>query len=229
MKTIPINLIHDNPLSANRMDDERFEKLKRNIEFNNKKIPALLVKPDPKQEGQYIIIDRHYRKKAAIALGLTELPCEVWKVDPADQKRLLLTMNQLRGEDHPLKRAELVQSLLDVIQKDKLALVLPESSHEIDNLLRLLKEDEESLMKLVQTQLDEDAKRLPVMFSFVVSHAEATLIQEVLDGLNSSDHNQAFVKICERYQTIEQKVPLKDTKNELDNDSMKDDANELTV
>ncbi len=200
MKTIPINLIHDNPLSANRMDDERFEKLKRNIEFNNKKIPALLVKPAPKQEGLYIIIDGHYRKKAAIALGLTELPCEVWKVDPADEKRLLLTMNQLRGEDHPLKRAELVQSLLDVIQKDKLVLVLPESKQDINNLLSLIQDDRKALQKRIQAQINKEASTLPVMMNFVLTTDNAELIKRVLEQFDKDDQNQALVRLCQQYE-----------------------------
>lgn len=234
MKQIDVKLLHPHPKSANKMDDERFEKLKQNIAIKNR-MPALIVKKHPELEGEYVIIDGYYRHQVAIALKMETVPCEVWDMAADEEDLLLLTLNRLRGEDIPQKRAELIQSLLEHVAKEKLSLLIPESTAEIEMMMNLLNRHDEQLKKAFEKQLKKEAQSLPVMLHYVVNTEEANLIKTVLSTIHPDDPNIALVQLCQRYQAETDQSntkphdvgrPIEEVTNPKENNDQPDDAKE---
>ncbi len=192
-KDILLTNLHNDPRSANRMAPERFNKLVESIKFTKRTQP-LSVRPDKNNEGHFIIIDGHYRKKALEELNYTSALCDVWDINDDDSVYLLATLNRLQGEDHPKKRAELLENLLSRFEKERLIQLIPENKHELDNLLSILSEKEDITTKLVE-QMETERQTLPVMLHFTVSKSDAELIQKRLIDIDP-DQNKALVTLC---------------------------------
>jgi ParB family chromosome partitioning protein len=194
LQVIPLTHLHEDARSANCMSEERFTKLIENIRYTGQMQP-LTVRPHPKKKGQFIIIDGHYRKQALEHLNRLEAPCDIWDIDTKAAGLLLATLNRLKGEDHPKKRAELLDELLKEFEKDRLCQLIPESIPELENLLSLLEQDEEALSQMLKEQLEAEASELPMILNFVLSKSDAEMVQSVLLKLEE-DTNLALVKLC---------------------------------
>lgn len=202
LKTIALTQLHEDPRSANRMSEERFAKLVANIQETGQMQP-LIVRSHPQKKGQFILIDGHYRKRACEQLGQTEVACLVWNITEKESGLLLASLNRLRGEDHPGKRAELLQGLQLDYGVERLCQLIPETETELKELLALLEQQEEELKAMLERQQAEEAQCLPVILSFVLSHDDADQVQAVLNGLDE-DSNQALVKLCQEVNAHEQ-------------------------
>lgn len=198
MTLIALNKLHPDPRNANVCTPEVMEKLKTHIQRTNV-CPNLLVRPHPQLEGEYMILDGHHRKLVIEALGWPEVDCQVITQSEEDAGLLLLTLNRLRGVDNPRKRAELMETLLPTWDVTELALLLPETSGEIEGLLALLQQEEDALEKAYKAQLNTEKESLPVPFGFMVSAEDAPIIQKALakyQATTPGDQGQALVAIC---------------------------------
>lgn len=198
LQTIPLTLLHDDPRSANVMSAERFHKLRANIERSGHS-PPLIVRPHPEQDGAYMLIDGHIRKRVLADIGLEEAPCLVWALDDDESGLLLATLNTLRGEDHPYKRAQLIEGLMPSFGKDYLAMLLPENEAQIDDLLTLLAQDDTDIREVIQRHQEAEKAMLPTMLTFVLSQIEAERVNAVLAMLDANNPNAALVQLCEAY------------------------------
>jgi ParB/RepB/Spo0J family partition protein len=198
LQNIALSNLHEDLRSANRMSEERFAKLVENIRETGQMQP-LIVRLYPKKKQQFVIIDGHYRKKACEQLGQTEVLCLVWDITEKESGLLLASLNRLRGEDHPGKRAELLNGLKQDYGVERLCQLIPENEHQLKELLALLDQQEDSLKDMLERQQAEEAKLLPVILSFVLSKNEAEQVQKTLVGI-SEDQNVALVQLCERVQ-----------------------------
>lgn len=107
---IPVeNLIpdEDNP---NEMDEATFDALIEEIREEGFDEP-ILVRPHPEEEGKYQIGSGHHRTKAAMALGMQELPAIVKNWNDRQLKVALTKRNVLRGNINKTKLARLYQDL----------------------------------------------------------------------------------------------------------------------
>lgn len=183
------------PRNANVCDEATLEKLARHLAQG--RCPALIVRPHPQKVDQYILIDGHHRHRVLERLGKTTAPCEIWSVDEQEAGLLLATLNRLRGEDNPRKRAELLDSLLVELPLPDLALLVPETESQIQDLLSLLTLEEQELERRIQAQLAEEAAGLPVMLHFLLpSAAEAELVRQALAATGEGDEGRALVTLC---------------------------------
>lgn len=194
-KEIKLECIQPDSRSSNRMDDERFRKLVNNIR-HTKQIQPLLVRPDNKKSSQYFLIDGHHRLKALQVLDWKTAPVIVWDIDEKEAGLLLATLNTLRGEEHPQKRAELLESLLETFDPKDLAELLPESEAEILNLIKMFQLEEKTLEAEIKRQVEAEAQTLPVMLNFVLSAEEAELVKTTLEKF-SDNINAALVMLCQ--------------------------------
>jgi len=198
------------------MDNTLFEKLKANIQHTGR-IQPIVVRPYPNNKNHFIMIDGHQRLKVAQSLGWTEIYCETWDVDEKQASLLLASLNRLRGEDHPCKRAELINGLLDEFDKALLASLIPESTEQIDDLLALLSAEEASINDTFKQHLEkeEDAEQaiiehieqelaeLPTTLQFVVSQEEAKIIQSALSQFDPKNNNNALVLMCQEASRVQ--------------------------
>jgi rubrerythrin len=107
----------------------------------------------------------------------------------------LATLNRLRGEDHPKKRAELLHELLEQFEKERLTTLIPETNHELEQLLALL-EQENDLKAQLERQMQQERDALPVILNFVLSASEAQRVEAILETYHE-DLNLALVLVCQ--------------------------------
>lgn len=196
MLMIQLTHLAPDPRSANVMSNERLTKLKANINHLGQ-CPALIVRPHPKKKEHYILIDGHQRLRALQDIGWTEAPCECWDVDEKQSGLLLATLNRLRGEDHPRKRAVLIEELLTQFDKSQLAELVPENQAQIDDLLLLLKQEDQAIQDVVNAYQEREKQNLPEVLTFVLSQEDAQRVKDVLNRRDANNYNQALVLLCQ--------------------------------
>lgn len=134
MQTIPLAKLHAHPDNANVMREADLSTLVR-LMSESGDYPALIARPHPTIEGEFEMLDGHHRKLALERMGRAEARCEVWEVDDDRATLLLLTLNRLRGEDDPYRRAALVRQAAVRMELRELAARLPEDARKLKKLL----------------------------------------------------------------------------------------------
>ena len=200
MPNLKLSLLQADSRNVNQCSPEVLEKLKRNIQ-RTQLCPPLIVRPNPQQSGEYILIDGHHRKIVLEQLGWEEAECQIWNVSDSEAQIALATLNRLRGTDDLRKRAELLESLTHALPDYDLSLILPETQTEIDDLVALLRLDEAALEEAIQLQINTEQAMMPVPFTFMVSQTEAQLIQQALN-LYSGEKSQQFYLLCQKHLAL---------------------------
>ncbi len=195
MQSIKLTRLHPDPKNPNICSPEILEKLKRHIN-RNKFYPALIVRPHPKNKSNYILIDGHHRKIVLESLGYKQANCQVINADEKEAQLLLATLNRLHGTDNLKKRAELVESLSELLPLDELAELLPESRTEIDDLIALLHQDLEEMEARLRSEIEQEARELPVALSFLIDPQDEKLVNQALDNFPAQDRGQSLVLLC---------------------------------
>ena len=145
---VDIKLLEPNSWNPNKQDDMMFEK-----EIASIKEYGMVTFPLVREiAGVYEIIDGEHRWRAAKKLGFTIMKVEsLGEIDDKTAKTLTLLLNNIRGKDDVLKRAEILKQLLD----GQLAL-FPMSRDEIAEELKLLDFDFEKFKDAEFTKEEKD-------------------------------------------------------------------------
>lgn len=198
VQLIKISDIISDKRNANAFDPIMLEKLERNIVKYGVVQPPL-VRPHSRKPGKVITVDGHHRIAVAKSLGIKEIECIVKTLSRQEAAELLLTLNTVRGQQIPRKRAELIESLLPNFDIDELSTMLPEGPDEIKGLLALLKQDDDAMEKALRKQIEEETKMMPVPLGFMVSSEDAEIVYEALklyQRNQGGNQSQALVAIC---------------------------------
>ena len=163
---IPLDRLLPHPANPNVMDEELLEKLAANIQQEGDYEPVV-VRPHPRRRGHYEIVNGKQRLDVLRRLGHKEALCYVWPCDDETALMLLATLNRLRGQDDPLKRAQLLGELSDLASPEELARLLPESAALIRQTLEMLDLDLDRL--LAELQASAGPHHGPRAITFVVS------------------------------------------------------------
>lgn len=137
MPTLALDCIDDHPDNANVMAEDALDALANHIKRTGR-YPPLIVRPHPDHADRFQLLDGHHRAMALRRLDHTEAQCDVWDVDNAAADELLLTLNRLRGEDDPTRRARLLQRMRDRLDLSEMARRLPEDARRIERLIATL-------------------------------------------------------------------------------------------
>lgn len=187
---VPLELIHPHPANANRMSEDRLEKLARNIEREGR-YPPLAARPHPDLPCEWQLLDGEHRLKALRRLGIADALIFPWPCDDETALILLTTLNRLEGEDVPAQRAALLQELTTMLSVDELAQLLPEDASAITSTLALLDLDSAALLADLEAAATRTAAASPRLLSFAVSVEDEQIIETALaiaqDGLTG--HN----------------------------------------
>ncbi len=192
---LPIDKLVPNDWNPNVMEGGMFDKLKtgmKSLLANKQPIPPITVRPHPKDNGTYQIIDGYHRRKAGEELGLQEMPAAVLKVDDATAKILTATLNYLRGQPDEEKYSELLSGLVtnDAMSLEDLAAFLPEDVDHLQDILEISDAGVEALKLLDEEEtektggskvLTEDNTFVDLHFS--VSTSQARIIEKELNRL----------------------------------------------
>lgn len=196
MTLIRLSQLENNPKNPNVCNKETLEKLQRNI-GRTRIYPALIVRKHPKKANRYIIIDGHHRKLVLEALGDAQAECQVVDVNEKEAHILLATLNRLHGTDNLQKRAELIETLTELVPVDELLQMIPESKAEIDDLLDLLRHDLDGLEKALKAEIEQEAKTLPVALSFMVDVDQAETINAAISLFKAKDRGFSLVALSQ--------------------------------
>lgn len=169
------------PLNSNVMPPDLQEKLRAHIKRTSR-YPYLIVRPHPEEPGKYQVLDGHHRVAILRELGHGEARCDVWEVDDREAKLLLATLNRLQGQDLPIRRAELIHSLLGEMSSVDLAGLLPETDKQLEELHALLEFPADEIASMLEEQAAEAEKVLPRVLSFVVTPDQEKLIEEAIEA-----------------------------------------------
>ena len=180
-RTIPLKDLAPHPLNSNAMPPDLQAKLRSNIKRTGR-YPLLVVRPHPKQDGKYEVLDGHHRVAILRELGHTEARCDIWDVDDREAKILLATLNRLQGQDVPIRRAELIHELLGEISADDIAGLLPETDKQLQDLHALLEFPVDDLSRQLQAEADEAEKVLPRVMSFVVTPDQERVVEKAIEA-----------------------------------------------
>lgn len=176
---VPLACLRPHPANANLMSEERLKKLSRNIE-QEERYPPLIVRSHPEGNGLYQILDGHQRFEVLRRLGHEQALCFPWECDDATALVLLATLNRLEGEDVPVKRAELLQQLTELISPADLALLLPEDAGAIEDTLALLQFDSEGLLAELTEAAERSRAVTPRSLTFAVTPEDEALIERAI-------------------------------------------------
>lgn len=191
------------PANANLMSEERLEKLARNIGREGR-YPPLVVRPHPDIAAVYQLLDGHQRLEVLRRLGHKEAVCFPWPCDDATALILLATLNRLEGEDVPVRRAELLSELSELLPAEELALLLPEDDRAIRETLELLHLDTDSLLADLEAAAERQGQDGPRLISFAVQPEDEAVIEEAvsvaiacLSGPNR--RGRGLADVCRKY------------------------------
>lgn len=131
--TLPIDRLDAHPANSNVMPKALLDKLANEIERTGF-YPPIIVRPIGER---YQILDGHHRILVLKQLGHLNANVVVWQADDEQSLLLLATLNRMRGEDDPRKRAALFAKLRESIEVSELAQRLPEDGVRIKKMLAL--------------------------------------------------------------------------------------------
>jgi ParB family transcriptional regulator, chromosome partitioning protein len=137
---IALDLIRRNPAQPRRtFTEENLRELAESLKAKGV-LQAILVRPDPKEEGKYQIIAGERRWRAARMAGLTSIPAVVRNVDELELLEIGIIENVQRSDLNPIEEAEAYDALMKRFGRtqESLASSVGKSRAHITNTLRLL-------------------------------------------------------------------------------------------
>jgi len=132
-----LSTLHANPWNPNKMTDRTFEAERESIaKFGF--IDPITVRQHPELKDQYQIIDGEHRSRAALELGMTDVPIAIiHDLSDGEAKKLTIILNETRGSANTLELAVL---LSDIAETDtNLIEALPYDETQLSNLLEISK------------------------------------------------------------------------------------------
>ena len=178
---ILIEQLKDNKLNSNVMTDETREKLKSNIKDQGGFYPPIIVRKigevptDFDKENTvgdpsgYRIVDGHNRSRALRDLGYKEVECVVWNIDDTKELLLLATLNELKGTQDPTKRAELLETIIDLgVDRSNLLKFIPEDIRRLDFILSIVENRDSNITDPVERKnADIESERRVLTEKFI--------------------------------------------------------------
>lgn len=201
IESIGIDKLIAHPANPNRMSNSTFKKLASHIGRTGNYEPVI-VRPQPKKNGCYEIINGHHRVKALKKLGRETCDCIVWQVDDSEALMLLATLNHLCGHDLLEKKAELIKALSERFSMKDLAKQLPDTKGAIERLKDLHK-------PLVPRANEHKAFLNPLVFFLTdvekqtVDKAIAQASADARQGTAAKTRAKAIVRIAQTFLIVD--------------------------
>lgn len=187
----PIANLKLNGWNPNKMDEVKFKSLVRSIKERKFIVPIIA-------NTKGTVIDGEHRYLASKECGLETVSVITVDMTEDEMKLGTLGLNGIRGENIPLKLAQLLQDLNQRYSLDEIAERIGFDSGFLKDRLELLKIPED-LVK----QLEEDAKlreqELPVVLNFVLTKEQESIITGILEQVEGKSRGEKLVCLCNAY------------------------------
>jgi len=128
LKEIEISKVRFNPWNPNEMVDSQFKHLQEEYKRVGYLQP-ILVRP---KDGNYEVIDGEHRFKAYEDLKLKTIPAIIKEMDDTTAKFTTLNLNKIKGENNPVKYAELLAELKKEVDIETITQVLKMNTNELE-------------------------------------------------------------------------------------------------
>jgi len=201
IREVDINLVHPNPYNPNKMDDRTYKLTLKSIEEDGL-MGEIIVREDPDKPNEFIIIDGVHRWKAARELGYGTIKIEVKAKDTPEAMMSTLRLNKARGENDPIKEAEVIHELHKTY-----------STEEIEEKLGYTKEEQEGLENLMNFDFNQynegEEEDLPsdvpteYKFEVMLTDKQHKIIETALKEIGEESTAEGLVKICLEYLKIQ--------------------------
>lgn len=109
-RLVPIDHVEPNNYNPNDMEAEFFEAIVEQVKAEGMNQP-ILCRENPEKEGYFLIVDGEHRWRASKVAGKKMIPIIVVPFDETSAKVRTLSMNNLRGQNIPIKLARLLVDL----------------------------------------------------------------------------------------------------------------------
>ena len=164
IKKVPITDVFPNKWNPNKESDFIFKKLVESVKKIGFVVPVLVREIPTENTPAFEIIDGEHKWTAARELGYTEiLIANMGVVDELKAKALTISMNNIKGDDDPLKLAEILKQIK--AGQQGLFGFLPYEEKEMEETMKLLDFDFSQFAKMQiddPTEVDEIKKILGV-------------------------------------------------------------------
>jgi ParB-like chromosome segregation protein Spo0J len=131
---VPPDLVHPNPWNPNKMDDFMFGKTTASLDKLGFAAPIVV-----RDMGDYYeVIDGEHRLRAAIELGMEQVP--IWTlgyIPDAKAKQLTVVLNETRGQANREQLGELLKDLMISETTADLLAILPYERPDFEALLNV--------------------------------------------------------------------------------------------
>jgi ParB-like chromosome segregation protein Spo0J len=184
---LELSHLHAHPGNANRMKVGLRKKLADHIAGSGR-YPPLIVRPHPVIADHYEILDGHHRAQILRELKHHRANCEVWPADDAQAALLLVTLNRLHGQDDPLKRGELLESLRAAIGLTELRRLIPEEPKKLAALLEAVRPP---IALVPAPKLDD----MPSQVTFFLTHRQRARLLDHLKQIDPGNPSAALVRL----------------------------------
>lgn len=146
--------LSNNDYNPNKTTERQQEAIAESLN-NYGQLTAVLVRPDPDNEGNYIIIDGEHRSMVLDEKLYVDV---VHNLSDADAKKLTVIMNETRGSADKIELAQLLSSINDELEDfENLKLGLPYEETELQELIDLADVDWDKF----ETTDDDEAEDEP--------------------------------------------------------------------
>ena len=166
-REIPIELIHNNPEQPRRFfGDAELSELEASIRDKGVLQPILL-RPSPREQGQYEIVAGERRWRAAARARLTTIPALVRAIETREAIEIALIENVQRENLNAMEEAQAYKGLMDRLghSQESAAQAVGKSRSHVANTMRLL-------------QLPESVQEHVVYGRLSAGHARAILASD---------------------------------------------------
>jgi ParB/RepB/Spo0J family partition protein len=137
-RMVSVDDLEPNDYNPNEMEAEYFETLTNLVKEEGMPQPVL-CRPKPGVEGKFLIVDGEHRWKSTRIAGRKLIAAVVVQMDEKTAKLRTLSMNNLRGQNIPIKLARLLVDL----HKEY-------SAQQIRSLTGIGEEDQQSVLDLLK-------------------------------------------------------------------------------
>jgi ParB family chromosome partitioning protein len=171
---IEVQLLHEAPWNANKMDPEMEKRLKESLRRFDLVLP-LVVRP--LEQSRFEVLSGNQRFRVMREAGFKMIPCVVVQADDSQAMLLAQSLNQIHGQDDPVKKGILLKKILNTVPENQILSLLPETVRSLRALSSL---DQEELAEYLKVWEKSRTARLKHM-QIQLSNEQLKTIEEALE------------------------------------------------
>lgn len=193
IQMIETDLIKPNEYNPNSMNEDQFAMLVADFEENGFVGQPIIINSNNE------IIDGEHRWRVARHLGYEKVPVVVFNPKDEDhQKMLTIGWNAKRGENSPLKLAEIITDLNQRHTLEEMSVKMGFSIDSIREKLTTSGVTKEFMEKIKKESEIHDAN-VPVLINFAISKEQEVVIKQALDLAQGNTKGEKLEEICRLY------------------------------